>query len=53
MNANIMKTQIFHKIRYDFKGHFMFKRVRIGSKCVDIEILLNFGIYFRTFQGGF
>ena len=22
-------------------------------KVVDIEILLNFGIFFRTFQGGF
>ena len=23
MNANIMKTQIFHKIKYDLKGHIM------------------------------
>ena len=22
MNANIMKTQIFHKIKYDLKSHF-------------------------------
>ena len=22
MNANIMKTQNVHKVKYDFKGHF-------------------------------
>ena len=27
--------------------------VRICSKCVDYEILLNFGKCFHTFQGGF
>ena len=25
-------------------------RVRIGSKCVDVEILLNFGNYFEHFR---
>ena len=28
-------------------------RVRIGSKCVEVEILLNFENCSRTFQGGF
>ena len=24
MNANLVKTQIFHEIKYDLKGTFMF-----------------------------
>ena len=52
MNANIIKTQIFHKIKYDLKGHgrsqkvlFVFKNQLFRKYLLCLTFNLNQILY--------
>ena len=45
-------NRIYFLNKKGFKNQMFNTPVWMGLKCVDVEILLNFGSCFQTFQGG-